>query len=80
MSEEPQYDLTTPLEVGDWCYVIDDPYKGAIVKIERLPEKKDAFQRYSVSRNGFSGLTLRRKSMHLLSRDRKIESKQDKEG
>jgi hypothetical protein len=67
-----EYDLTTPLVVGDRCYVVEDPYKGAIAKIVSLPDKPDG--RYGVSRNGFTGLQLPRKWMHLLSRDRKLES------
>jgi hypothetical protein len=66
-----KYDLTTPLEIGDWCYVVTDPYKGAIVQIWRMPDGNNL--RYGVKRDGFTGLQLNRRDMHLLSRDKKPE-------
>lgn len=66
MNEQQRYDTTTPLEIGDWCYLIDPMWKGAIVQIWQLPDKNNP--RYGVKRDGFTGLTLKREDMAFVDR------------
>lgn len=57
------------LNIGDTCKVKHGIYKDAVVKIESLPDKDDT--RCKVSRDGFSGLRLKREILELLEEDKK---------
>jgi hypothetical protein len=59
-NEKPKTSTEEPLHVGDMCVVKEGLYKGVIVKIIKVPGKKDD-NRYGVSRDGYPGLRFERK-------------------
>jgi hypothetical protein len=56
------------LSIGDICKVKSGVYQDVIVKITRLPDKKD--KRYSVSRDRYGGLRFEREELEFIEENK----------